>query len=132
MARMYVQGTASWVSSETETPCSATTPDSDNDYLTATLAVGYAIDDRTDITASYSYYGANNYNQVTSSPASIGYGLETQESVASVTLNRVLTENMVWNLRYAYIDSNTTSSDQSGGFDDFTAHMVSTGLQIRF
>jgi hypothetical protein len=39
---------------------------------------------------------------------------------------------MVWNLRYAYIDSNTTSSDQSGGFDDFTAHMVSTGLQIRF
>ena len=132
MARMYVQGTASWVSSETETPCSATTPDSDNDYLTATLAVGYAIDDRTDITASYSYYGANNYNQVTSSPASLGYGLETQESVASVTLNRVLTENMVWNLRYAYIDSNTTSSDQSGGFDDFTAHMVSTGLQIRF
>jgi hypothetical protein len=44
----------------------------------------------------------------------------------------MLTPNMIWNLRYGFITSNTDGEDQSGGYDDFTAQMVSTGLQIRF
>jgi hypothetical protein len=44
----------------------------------------------------------------------------------------VINANMIWNLRYGFITSNTTDSDQSGGWNDFDAHMVSTGLQVRF
>ncbi len=134
MERLYIQGTASWISSETETP-DTYTGDSDNDYLTATLTAGYAIDNRTDITASYTYFGASNYvNSVgfTGVPT-MGYGLNTQEHGVNVTLTRVLTPNMIWNLRYGFITSNTDPMpDQSGGYNDFDAHMVSTGLQIRF
>jgi hypothetical protein len=50
----------------------------------------------------------------------------------SLTLNRMLTPNMVWNLRYGFITSQTDGDDQTGGYNDFTAQMVSTGLQIRF
>lgn len=132
MARLYLQGTGSWISSETSTPANATTPNTDNDYLAATLSVGYAIDDRTDINASYSYYGATNYNAVSTLPASMAYGLNTHEHAVSLALTRILTPNMVWNLRYAFITSQTEPQDQSGGFNDFTAQMISTGLQIRF
>lgn len=129
MARMYVQGSLSWVWSETSTPMSATTPNVDNDYVTCGLTVGYAIDDKTDLTASYNYYGAGNYSMAASS---LGYGLETEEHAFSLTLSRMITENMLWNLSYGYITSNTSGVDQSGGLNDYDAHMISTGLQIRF
>jgi outer membrane protein assembly factor BamA len=126
---MYVQANLSWVSSETSTPMSVTTPNSDNDYLTCGVNIGYAIDDRTDVTASYNYYGSSDYNVAA---ASMGYGLDTEEHAFSLTLSRMITENMMWNLSYGYITSNTSGNDQSGGFNDFDAHMISTGLQIRF
>ena len=142
MARLYVQGSASytWASTTTNT---LMVPDAKNNYMSACLTLGYAIDDRTDITASYSYYGANSYTQATydpvgnvkdSIPYGMGYGLNTSEHAVSLALTRVLTPNMVWNLRYAFITSQTEGAlqDQSGGFNDFTAQMVSTGLQVRF
>ena len=135
MQRMYLQGTISCVDSKTKTNSSNIVADSDNDYVTATLAVGYAIDNKTDITASCTYYGAGNYNIDNKGIVgynAMSYGLNTQEYAANVTLTRALTPNMVWNLRYGYINSNTSSQDQSGGFNDFSAHMISTGLQIRF
>ena len=52
--------------------------------------------------------------------------------VNSIQDMHVVNENMIWNLRYGFITSNTTSNDQSGGYDDFDAHMISTGLQVRF
>ena len=134
IARLYLQGTVSWISSETDTPDSYTN-DSDNDYLTGSLTAGYAIDDRTELTASYTYYGASNYvNSVGYTGVNtIGYGLNTQEQAVSVTVTRMLTPNMIWNVRYGFMTSNTDPMpDQSGGFSDFDAHMVSTGLKVRF
>ena len=128
MARLYVQGTASWIWSQTDSKFTNVT-DSSNDYFSGSLTAGYAIDDRTDITGSLTYYGASNY---AAAPSSMGYGLNTDEFCASLTLTRMLTPNMVWNLRYAYVTSNTDNPDQTGGYSDFDAHMVSTGLQIRF
>jgi hypothetical protein len=132
--RLYLLGSVSWVSSETDTP-ERYTNDSDNDYLVGTLSAGYSIDARTDITASYSYYGASNY--ITSAGYTgintMGYGLNTEEHAISLTLTRLINENMIWNLRYGFITSNTDPMpDQSGGWNDFDAHMVSTGLQVRF
>lgn len=133
MERMYVQGSVSWVSSETDTP-EEYTGDSDNDYIVGTISGGYSIDARTELTVSYSYFTASNYvNSVGYTGVdTMGYGLNTDEHAISLTLTRVLTENMIWNLRYGFITSNTDGLDQSGGYNDFDAHMVSTGLQVRF
>jgi len=133
-ARFYLQGNASWIRSETKTP-ETYTGNSDSDYFMGSLTAGYAIDDRTDITASYTYYGASNYANSTNyyGANTMGYGLNTEEHAVSLTLTRLLTPSMIWNLRYAYITSNTDPMpDQSGGYNDFDAHMISTGLQIRF
>lgn len=137
MERLYLQASGSWVWSQTDVD-QVGTSNEDNDYLTASLSAGYAIDDKTDLTGSFTYYGASNYAAMTApttaTAASMGYGLNTEEYGVSLTLTRVLTANMVWNLRYAFMTSQTTGSlqDQSGGFNDFTAQMVSTGLQVRF
>ena len=142
MERLYLQASASytWAQSSTNTQM---VPDAKNDYFTGSLSVGYAIDDRTDLTASYTFYDAKNYTQqgapytataTAAIPYAMGYGLNTQENTVSLVLTRALTPSMVWNLRYALMSSQTTGAlqDQSGGFNDFTAQMLSTGLQIRF
>lgn len=134
MARLYVQGSASYVWSETETG-EKYTGNSDNDYFSGSLTVGYAIDDVTDLTATYTYYGASNYvpSQNYYGANTMGYGLNSQEHSLSLTLTRALTPSMIWNLRYGFITSQTDPQpDQTGGFNDFTAQMISTGLQIRF
>lgn len=131
--RMYLQGSGSWASSETHTP-ERYTGDSNNDYLVGTLAAGYSIDAKTELTASYSCFTASNYDNSVgyTGVATMGYGLDTTEHAINLTLTRVLTENMIWNLRYGFITSNTDGADQSGGLNDFDAHMVSSGLQVRF
>lgn len=134
MERMYVQGSVSWASSETDTP-EEYTGDADNDYLVASITSGYAIDDKTEIVASYSYFQASNYvnSQGYTGVDTMGYGLNTEEHAISLALTRILTPNMVWNVRYAFITSDSDPMpDQSGGLNDFDAHMVSSGLQIRF
>jgi hypothetical protein len=133
--RAYVQGTFSYVDSTTDTPSSGNASyynsDSDNDYVTVSLTAGYAIDDKTDISASYNYYYADNYT-IPVDPngvASMGYGTTIEEHVFSVSLNRLVTSNMIWSLGYGYYNSNDGTY---GGYNDFDAHMVSTGLQVRF
>ena len=143
--RLYLQASASYTWSQSK-QSTIWVPDSENDYFTGSLTCGYAIDDRTDLTASYTYYDAKNYAQQ-HSPYTVdttggnpidyamGYGLNTQEQMLSLTLNRMINANVSWNLRYAVMTSQTTggaTQDQSGGFNDFTAQMVSTGLQVRF
>jgi hypothetical protein len=131
MDRLYVQGFFSYVMAETDTPADIANPnvsrDSDNDYLTASLNAGYALDDKTDITAGYSYYYADNYAAI--SPVIRGFGTSIEEHVFSLSLNRRINANMVWNLGYGYYKGNDGAVD---GFNDFDAHMVSTGLQVRF
>ena len=132
----YVQGTVSWVMAETDTPASDQAPagvtDSDNDYVTANLTIGYALDKKTDLTFGYSYYYSSNFDipyAAPGDPGSVGYGTSLEEHVFSVSLNRQINRNMIWNLGYGYYNSNDGTS---GGNNNFTANMVSTGLQIRF
>jgi hypothetical protein len=128
--RLYLQGTASWVNSLTDTPEDLYTGNFRNDYLAGTLSAGYAIDKLTDLTANYTYYGAGNYS---SGMPGMVYGLNTEEHGIDVTLTRLLAPNKLWHLRYGFMTSNTDpSSDQFGGYNDFDAHMLSTGLLIRF
>jgi len=98
----------------------------------ANLTAGYAIDERTDIQAGYTFYRADNLAipfDAAGVPGSTPFGSDTEEHVFSVRLNRIINPNMIWNLGYGYYTSNDGTS---GGYNDFDAHMVSTGLQIRF
>ena len=132
--RAYMAATFSYVDSRTEVGAFGKTTyvnsNSDNDYLTASLTAGYAIDDKTDVTATYSYFYADNYSlPMQSGVAAMGYGTSIEESVFSVSLNRQLTDAMLWSLGYGYYTGNDGTY---GGNNDFSAHMFSTGLQIRF
>jgi hypothetical protein len=140
MSQMYVQGMVSYVMSETDTPADKYAPqrmeDSDNDYLMANLTVGYALDQKTEITASYSFYYCENYDipyattgTMAGKPGSVGYGTDLEEHVFNVRLNRWINPNMVWNIGYGYYNSNDGTF---GGNNSFDAHMLSTGLQVRF
>jgi len=127
--QFYVQATGSYVWAKTQAEFGAIT-DADNNYFTASLSAGYAIDDKTQLTGSFTYYGASNYNDFA---GSMGYGLNTQEYGASLTLTRIINANVTWSLRYGFYTSNTQyAPDQTNGVNDFTAQMVSTGLQVRF
>lgn len=127
---VYLQGSVSYIWSDTETGASRGAPTyisrSDNDYLSLNLSMGWAIDDKTELTAGYSYYMAENY---TLPASSVGYGTDLEEHVINLGLHRRLTDNMLLNVGYAYYMSDEGSS---GGANDFDAHMLSSGLQIRF
>jgi hypothetical protein len=136
--RFYVQGSVHWINSKTKTPAAKGPngvpedfiPNWDNDYFIASANAGYSIDSKTDVTASYTYYSTEGYQGVTDG---MSYGLNTTEQVISLTLNRLINANMACYLSYGFITSNTDPvPDQSGGYNDFDAHMISTGLQVRF
>lgn len=132
----YLQASFSYVIAETDTPSDIYAPfrlaDSDNDYVTAAMTAGYAIDRKTDVRACYTYYYSNNEAVTYESPGvpgSVPFGSNIEEHMISVSLNRRIQPNMIWNVGYAFY---TSADDASGGFNDFDAHMVSTGLQVRF
>ncbi len=132
----YVQGNVSYVIAETDTTADKQVPfrieDSDNDYVTANVTMGYALDARTNIQAGYTYYRAENFSvprDAAGVPGSTPFGSDIEEHVFNVSLSRQINANMIWNMGYGYYTSNDASS---GGHNDFDAHMVSTGLQIRF
>lgn len=131
--RLYLQGSVFLTSAKTNTAYSYTTggaeyaPDSENDYLSATLNAGYALSDKDTLQAGLMYYGADNY--VNNTAASMPYGTMTDEYMATLAYVRQISPNMVWDLRYGYYVS---KDDADGGYNDFSAHMISSGLQVRF
>lgn len=140
----YVQASISWVAASTETPSDFYAPrriwDFDNDYITASLQAGCALGRKTEIQAGYLYYFADNYT-VPLQPAAAGppatpmqagtvpFGSNTEEHVFTVALNRQICPNVIWNIGYGFY---TSSDGLFGGYNDYRAHTVSTGVKIRF
>ena len=134
-ARLYLQGNFSYVLSKTDTPADyvlipnteVTVLDFKNDYWTASAAAGYALDDKTDLRAEYSYYRADNY--VNNSLAAVPYGMGATEYTVSAGISRQITKNVRLKLQYGYFHY----TDQlSGGHDNYEAHSVFSSLQFRF
>ena len=136
LARFFMQANVSYVLNQTDTPAndinlvpntSPTVVNFRNDYWTVTSGIGYIIDDKTDFYADYSFYCANDHFK---NPAvAVPYGLGATEHTASASITRQLTKNMRLLLRYGYFNYRDVTS---GGHNNYRAHSLYSGLQVRF
>ena len=128
--RLYIQGNVAFVFNSTTSPASALTPavaQSMNNYVTASLGAGYAIDNKTNIRADASFYNANDYtNQM---PYGVPYNAGATEYDFTVSLNRQISRNVSLSLKYYY---NTYRDVLSGGNNSYTAQVISSSLQVQF
>jgi hypothetical protein len=128
--RLYLQGTLNYVADQTDTPVdnfSGAVRDSDNDYWNGTLTAGLALDDKTDLTATYFYYRADNDED--NSAVGMPYGADLEEHGVTAGLSRQLSRRVRWTLRYGFF---TSADETSGGNNDYDAHMVYSTMQYRF
>lgn len=128
LERLYMQLGVHWISSETDTPADVVSPglapDWDNDYWSVSFNGGYAFSPETQLSWGYYYYQADNYGW-----AATPYGTISDEHALTVGIDHQLTENVAINARYGYLRGD---DDAAGGFNDYEAHVVSTGLRVAF
>jgi len=136
VARLYLQTDVSYVLNQTDTPAgninldpntSPTVVDFSNDYWTVTAAVGYIINDKTDLHLQYTFYRANDY--LNNSNVAVPYGMGATEHTASATLTRQLTKKVRLLLAYSYFDY---TDETSGGHNNYRAHSIFSSLQFRY
>jgi hypothetical protein len=136
LARCYLQVNFSYILNQTDTPAnnidlvpntSPTVTNFRNDYWTVTSGAGYIIDDKTDFYTDFSFYCANDHFK--NAGVAMPYGLGTTEYTASTTITRQLTKQMRLLLRYGYFNYRDVTS---GGHNNYEAHSIYSGLQVRF
>ncbi len=134
--RAYLQGTIGFIWADTDSPADQWAPmrvsDSRNDSITANLTAGYALNEFTDLFAGYTFLYARNLvhtHDGGGASGSVPYGTDLEEHIFNIGVAHRINPNMTWNMSYGYYTSNDGTS---GGRNDFDAHMLSTGLQIRF
>ncbi|MFA6564398.1 MAG: autotransporter outer membrane beta-barrel domain-containing protein [Verrucomicrobiia bacterium] len=139
MNRLYVTGLVSYQDSKSSAfdngAPSVATP-----YKGSVLSVlgyaGYALDDKTDLTAEYSYSRTDNYTEngygtfsTQTSDYSLSYGLNNQLQGASLKLTRRISDTISVALKYGFYNY---KEDYTGGINDYTAHLASAACTIRF
>jgi len=136
MARLYLQGEASYVLDQTDTPAasinlipntSPTVLNFHNDYWTVTAGIGFVLDDKTDLHLNYSYYHANDF--VDNAQVAVPYGMGATESSISASISRQLTKKVRLLLQYTYYNYDDATS---GGHNNYEAHALFSSLQFRF
>jgi len=96
---------------------------------TALASIGYAIDNKTDITAGYDFSYQNNFNSSVDAAGGYDYGTDDRRHCIKVGLKRKITKNISSNLRYEY-DENVENS--TGGINNYRANVVTAACMIRF
>jgi hypothetical protein len=131
---VFVQANASYVLSETNTPANSLTgpaeglvTDYNNDYWSANLLSGWAMDDKTDLELRYVFYLADNYKN--NSTFSQPYGAAAEEHGVSLALKRKINEHVSVKGMYGFF---TNHDRQFGGRDDYDAHLVGGSVQYDF
>jgi hypothetical protein len=132
-SRLYLQLNGTYAFDHTDTGADNATGAAANlvhnfssDYWMAGATVGYALSDKTDLQAGYFYYLADNYvPYIVTQP----YGSGLKEQGVTAGISHRFTARLRGSLKYSFL----TSDDQtSGGFNDFTAHVIYSTLQIMF
>ncbi|HTY88020.1 MAG TPA: hypothetical protein VMB80_11185 [Candidatus Acidoferrum sp.] len=126
---LALQAGFNYVLSTTKTPAQNYTSsvlNSENNYWTFNFNSNFVLDDKTDLDVGYFYYYANDF-QIPANGLALGGGGKEQSVTA--TLVRRITQNLRWNLKYAF----TTYDDMtSGGHASYDAHLIYSSLQYRF
>jgi hypothetical protein len=132
--RLYLQGSGHYVLDTTHSPvedltgaASGIVLSAPNKYWTASAIVGFALDNKTDLQTTYSYYRADNY--VDNSPLGMPYGSGARQHEVGATLGRQMTRNLRWTLRYAF---SKYQDETSGGALNYEAHGIWSTMQYRF
>lgn len=132
--RLYIQAAMNYVNDRTDFPAGQVKGSavgvvlpSKNNYWTTSGTVGFAVDFKTDLNASYSYYRADNF--LDNSKIGLPYGAGAEEHNVSATLTRQLSKRVRWNLTYAFSSYRDVTS---GGFNNFDSHGVHSTIQYRF
>lgn len=136
ISRLYLTGLFSFQDTRTSTyrnpasvannPSLIVQPYIGNVYTILTTA-GLVLDNKTDLTATYSYTRADDFRD--NSAVGMPYGISEQQHSVQAALNRRIRENVSVQLRYAYYEFNSPSS---GGFDNVRAHMFGSSCTVRF
>lgn len=127
--RLFLQGNLAYILSQLSSPNfnSPGVTAASNNYWTAGLGAGYQIDNRTEFRTDFTYYFANNYQNIAAS--GVPYGAGATQYTVSASLKRQITRNLSWSLKY-YFD---TYQDQlSGGYNSYVAQVIATSLQMQF
>ena len=134
LARWYLQLNGNVVYDQLKTPAVDLTGaaadlvlNSDNNYVSYGVATGYVIDDRTDISADYNYYKADNY--VDNSNRSLPYGAGATNDTVGVTLNHRVNAHLNFTVKYTYADYTDVTS---GGLNNYRANAIYGRVQYRF
>jgi len=129
-SRLYLQLGFNCVISKTETPASDFTQailEARNNYWTLNFNSGFALDNKTDLTAQYFYFRSDNYDN--NSAYGVPYGVGAEEHGVTVGITRRLRENLRLNLKYGFFSYHDSTA---GGNKDYTAHLIYSSLQCRF
>ncbi len=133
LSRLYLQASASYALDSTDTPAANALGSTNlvlnaaNDYWNASVLVGYALNDKTDVQAQYFYYHADNY--VDNSAFSQPYGAGAEEHGVTATINREISKAVRVSLKYGFFRNR---DETSGGHNDYQAHLVLATMQYRF
>ena len=130
LSRLYLQAGVDYVTDETETPAQGLTQSvqsSENDYWTAHCGAGFVLDDKTDLTADYHYYRADNY--VDNSAFGLPYGAGLEEHGVTASVVRRVSRRVQVSLKYGFFRSR---DETSGGNNDFDSHLLYGTMQYRF
>jgi hypothetical protein len=128
--RLYLQAGINRVWDKTDTPGDEITPaiqEAKNNYCTVTSALGYALDNKTDLELQYLFYGADNYAD--NSAFGLPYGASARQHGITAGLIRRISERIQWTLKYGFFDGRDKTS---GHHNDYQAHLVSTSFHYRF
>ncbi|MCX6897082.1 MAG: hypothetical protein NT105_00140 [Verrucomicrobia bacterium] len=97
-------------------------------------SAGYAIDNKTDATAEYSYSRSDNYDNngfgtTAGTDYGIPYGISYDLQGLTFKLTRRINDHIVVGLRYGFYKYNEANT---GDINDYTAHLASASCTIRF
>jgi hypothetical protein len=108
-------------------PITGVVQPSQNNYWTVNGSVGYAINDKTEVSATYVYYRASDYSD--NSAIGVPYGAGGEQHNVSAKLQRQINKRLRWALTYSFA---SYRDDLFGGNIDYTAQSVFSSVQYRF